>query len=171
MVVCCVKTTLGYQQSVCSEVFIVSLFVSDSKRTPEFLTVVEPTNLRARHKVTKKGKTTDVTYGHIYQINISLRFQRPRQTRWYVFENCYSIAKDGKSFFEKGDSGAGVFLIDKQSKILHPLGIGFSKGKYTFVCKIQHVLERFNLKICKDEFSRTFFTDERKEEMKKIYSE
>ena len=64
-----------------------------------------------------------------------------------------------------------MFLINEHSKILNPLGIGFIKGKWTYVCKIQHVLERFNLKICKDEFSRSFFTDEREEEMKKIYSE
>lgn len=171
MVVWCVKTTLIYQQSVCSNVFIISGFFSDSEQTPEFVPVVEPTDLRAICKVTKKGQTTDVTYGHIYKVNHSFRFEPPGKKRYYFFQNCYCISKDGESFFEKGDSGAGVFLIDEQSKILNPLGIGFIKGKWTYVCKIQHVLERFNLKICKDEFSGSFFTDEREEEMKKIYSE
>lgn len=129
------------------------------------LPIAEPTSLRKTLEVTKKGKTTDVTYGHIVEIDYCAKFPHPSQNgRYYVFYRCYRIAKHGKTFFEKGDSGSGVFLIDNENSILKPLGIGFLKGKWAYVCKIKHVLDRFQLTICKDEFASNFFTSEREEE-------
>ena len=127
------------------------------------LPIAEPTSLGATLKVTKKGKTSDVTYGHIVDINHSARFQR-QKGRYYVFDKCYRIKKDGKTFLESGDSGSGVFLIDEENKTLIPIGIGFLKGKWAYVCKIKHVLDRFQLTICKDEFASNFFNNEREEE-------
>lgn len=126
------------------------------------LPIAEPTSLGATLKVTKKGKTTDVTYGHIIKINHSASLRR-QNGRYYVFDKCYCIKNDRKRFLEGGDSGSGVFLIDAENKTLKPIGIGFITGRtYSYVCKIKHVLDKFQLTICKDEFASNFFTKRKK---------
>lgn len=57
-------------------------------------------------------------------------------------------------FFKIGDSGSGVYLIDRKGSRIQPLGIAFGRySGFTLVCKIKHIAERFDLSVLKDTFS------------------
>lgn len=73
-------------------------------------------------------------------------------------------------FFDEGDSGSGVFLLDDCNRNMTPLGIAFARGDLTnttFVCKIQHIVEKFQLSLCQNQIAEAFATgilnDERDE--------
>ena len=112
-------------------------------------------------KVTKKGNKTGVTYGIIHEVVTSARIDSITDTEFghfYSFNNCYCVrdVTNDTPFFEIGDSGSGVFLIDETNRRLVPLGIAFARGRFgfsTYVCKIKHIAEKFQLKIYQDAFS------------------
>lgn len=63
------------------------------------------------------------------------------------------IDKPGvRKFFEPGDSGSGVYLIDKRGK-KKPLGIAFARSIYgdTVACRIENVTRAFDLSLNDDE--------------------
>lgn len=160
------KTPIN-QQSVCSNVFILRCFFSESEHLPVFLDIIEPTLRRGETlNVTKKGKSTGVTYGSIDKTNYHTRVESSQKGTFYAFKKCYRIRPLNREiFFEDGDSGAGVFLIDEQTKTLKPLGIGFLKGPvYTCVCRIKHFLDEFQLSICEDDFARNYFGNKTEKE-------
>lgn len=108
-------------------------------------------------KVTKKGNKTGVTYGIIHEVVTSARIYSNTDTefgRFYSFNNCYCVrdVRNDKPFFEIGDSGSGVFLIDEHNRRIVPLGIAFARGRFGF-SKIKHIAEKFQLKIYQDAFS------------------
>lgn len=140
--------------------FTYSVWVSFSEPrcTPKALPIAEPhTEPESAHKVIKKGKISDVTFGYITDFNFSFKWKKLHQKEQIIIlPQCYRIArqKADKPFMLKGDSGCGVFLIDEQERILKPLGIGFGIFKtHAIVCKIKHVLDNFNLAIYQDAFS------------------
>lgn len=108
-------------------------------------------------KVTKKGGSTNVTTGTLTEGNSSVRIHSKTKPRcYYSFQNCYTISDDETKlpFFEEGDSGSGVFLLDDCNRNMTPLGIAFARGDLTdttFVCKIQHIVENFQLSICQNQ--------------------
>ena len=110
----------------------------------------------------KKGRTTNVTRG-IYGGEFSLaklHFGFEEKGPFYLFEKCYRIFDEDSTFFDEGDSGSGVFLIDRKGSGIQPLGIAF--GRYcgfTLVCKIKHIAERFHLSVLKDDVSNWFLND------------
>ena len=143
--------------------FTYSVWVSFSEPrcTPKELPIVEPHEPESAcktHKVIKKGKISDVTFGKIYKYNVSCRLKHLSQKgEINVLRKCYTIArqKDDTPFMLKGDSGCGVFLIDEKERNLKPLGIGIGiLGTHAVVCKIKHVLDSFDLAIYQDAFSR-----------------
>ena len=110
----------------------------------------------------KKGATTNVTLG-IYDglcLLATLRFGIQQNGPFYYFEKCYRILDDDDEFFERGDSGSGVFLIDRNSSRIQPLGIAFGRciGS-TLVCNIKHIAERFQFSILKDSFSTSYLNE------------
>lgn len=112
----------------------------------EELTVVSEEDLKPfklkEFKVTKTGRTTGSTKGYIKDRTFSTK---------RIFD-CYSISKEkSDDFSKKGDSGSGVFLVEKD-KTQKPLGIligGLTQSKLKIVCKIDKVLEKLGLKIVK----------------------
>lgn len=115
--------------------------------------------------VRKTGRTTGTTTGilrsasHYPCIGSLLYFGR-----FFDFNSCYFIddddeedveVADRKLFFDRGDSGSAVYLIDNKHnpKIFKPLGIGFAIGIKggTYACKIQEVLREFNIAIYQEQ--------------------
>lgn len=69
--------------------------------------------------------------------------------RYYEFKNCFAVKqKDETTCFDKGDSGSGVFLIDKKDNSLKPLGTAFTffQSK-TAVCKIRQITDAFKVSV------------------------
>lgn len=144
--------------------FTYSIWVSFSEPrcTPKALPIAEPDSepesACKTHKVIKKGKISDVTFGYITDFNFRCRWTHLSKKGEIIYlRQCYRIARqtDDKPFMLQGDSGCGVFLIDEQERILKPLGIGFAITKtHSIVCKIKHVIEYFDLAIYQDAFSK-----------------
>lgn len=112
----------------------------------EELTVVKEDELnplkKLKFKVSKTGRTTGLTTGYIHDEKLSTR-------NW---KDCYCISSGNSvDFSKRGDSGSGVFL-DEKGGTQKPLGIligGLIKKRIKFVCKIDNVLSKHNLKIVK----------------------
>lgn len=127
-------------------------------------------------EVMKTGRTTAITFGQLDQTNEedSIRLYHPPQSdNWYPFEDVYVVQNNlGEAFFEPGDSGSGVFVVEKTEEGNKPgkaLGIlfagtcseevsseevsseeAFSKEVYpeeAYVCKIAKILDTLGLKI------------------------
>lgn len=107
-------------------------------------------------RVTKKGQTTGLTYGLLKSNSLSINISFSRfPGRLISFNNCYEIKDEEteKPFFQEGDSGSGVFVIEN-NKPHRALGIAFAyqtDGDITAVCKIQPIIEACNLTICLEE--------------------
>lgn len=76
-------------------------------------------------RVTKRGQTTHITYGKLVETNFTITIPKTSRKERYCFINCYRIENedDKKSFFEPGDSGSGVFMIDKDNGQLNLWGL------------------------------------------------
>lgn len=101
--------------------------------------------------VKKRGRTTGDTNGKLVDGCFFVRVHSTNvQGRYYKFENCFAVKKINKetNFFDKGDSGSGVFLIDEKDNSLKPLGIAFAfyRSK-TAVCKIRQIINAFNVSV------------------------
>lgn len=98
--------------------------------------------------VVKLGKSTGKTKGKLMHgflsIKVNSKFSAPG---YFAFSNCYAIQEsDEGPFFKNGDSGSGVFVIDKDS--LRPLGIAFAfLNSYTAVCRIDKIVKKLDLEI------------------------
>lgn len=101
-------------------------------------------------RVTKKGRTTGTTIGYLVDNSLSVRINKSFPSKGcFCFCNCYAIENntEDQPFFEAGDSGSGVYVIEKENT-LKPLGIAFAKScLYTAVCKIDKIVEKLNLEI------------------------
>lgn len=99
--------------------------------------------------VKKRGRTTGDTIGKLVNDGFFVRVYSTKvHGRYYEFNNCFAVKqKDETTFFDKGDSGSGVFLIDKDNS-LKPLGIAFAffRSK-TAVCKIRQITDAFKVSV------------------------
>lgn len=101
--------------------------------------------------VKKRGRTTGDTVGKLVGDCMYLRVY-PTQVHetYYEFQNCFAVEQidNGPRFFDKGDSGSGVFVIDEKDSSLKPLGIAFAFFcSKTAVCKIGQITEAFNVTV------------------------
>lgn len=106
--------------------------------------------------VKKRGSSTGDTIGKLAGESEYIRvYSTEIPGRYYDFENCFAVKQidDDTKFFEGGDSGSGVFLIDTQNNSEKPLGIAFafacSKIK-TYVCKIRQITNLFDVSVYDD---------------------
>lgn len=104
--------------------------------------------------VRKKGKATGITEGILVSGLFTMAITRVVYPKIYRFDFCYRIIdKPGvRTFFEPGDSGSGVYLIDNGGK-KKPLGIAFARGIYgdTVACRIENVTRAFDLSLYDEE--------------------
>lgn len=99
--------------------------------------------------VKKRGRTTGDTIGKLVEDNFSVRIYC-RVDEYYEFKNCFGVQKINNEtiFFDQGDSGSGVFLIDENDSSLKPLGIAFASFySETVVCKIGQIVDAFNVSV------------------------
>ena len=125
------------------------------------LQVVDESNLRfdSSVKVIKRGNVTHDTTGILLDKYFSVDIGFDKETRpSYTFKDIYRIVdenrEDAKPFFEIGDSGSGVFVLSDVNQTLKPLGIAFARSQLypvTFVCKIKHIIEEYQLAVCYNE--------------------
>lgn len=122
-------------------------------------------------EVMKTGKTTGITFGELDQTRKdgTIKMYHPSDSdNYYYFENVYVVQnKSGEAFFKPGDSGSGVFVVEKTKEGDKPgkaLGILFA-GMYSeeayseeaysieaypeeaYVCKIAKILDTLGLTI------------------------
>ena len=99
-------------------------------------------------RVRKKGTTTDETEGILVDASLAVCVEVPSpRGGFYFFKECYGISDDKDEFFQQGDSGSGVYLIDRDER-LKPLGIAFARlQSITAVCKISQIIDAFNISV------------------------
>ena len=103
--------------------------------------------------VTKTGRTTFTRKGKLHRVVEFLTF--PKCGVSCEFKNFYSIRNldpPKPPFFDFGDSGSGVYLIDEDGSCNKALGIGFGlmtdtddKTVVTCVCSIRAIVNAFNI--------------------------
>lgn len=117
------------------------------------LQIADETNLLFdSSKVMKIGGTTGETGGLLTGNTFSVCVDKD-VGGFYYFARCFSIESIGRPFFELGDSGSGVFLMEN-GKPTKPLGIAFAKlmiNHDTAVCRIDKIVEAFGLRVCQNE--------------------
>lgn len=105
--------------------------------------------------VKKRGRTTRDTTGKLVGDCMYVRvYSKQVPGRYYEFQNCFAVEQTDNSqrFFDKGDSGSGVFVIDENDKSLKPLGIAFAfYCSKTAVCKIGQITNAFNVSVYDNE--------------------
>ena len=92
--------------------------------------------------VSKQGRSKKVTIGILSENTISIKVNNI----W--FKNCFCIYNysDSEQFFEEGDSGSGVFLIDEKGEPKKALGIAFAfSSTETCVCDIRNIVQAFDI--------------------------
>ena len=117
---------------------------------------VEPAGLR----VFKRGNASCVTEGILHGIRQSAKVDDVFLSRRICFFNkCFAVGdlENSSPFFKKGDSGSGVFVLEKPSQDLKALGIAFAKHKNrdeTLVCKLSDISREFNLSLSQEMFAK-----------------
>lgn len=118
------------------------------------LQIADGTNLLFSRKVMKRGGATGETEGRLTGNTLSVRVDKdPNVGGFYYFSRCFSIDSSDGPFFEKGDSGSGVFLMENE-RPTKPLGIAFAKhmiSQKTAVCRIDKIVEAFGLSVYQNE--------------------
>lgn len=101
-------------------------------------------------KVTKIGRTTGETMGYLIGDDLVCRVDESFMSSGFlIFFDCYSVdnMEIGNPFFRDGDSGSGVYLIDRDES-LKALGIAFAYlSSITAVCKIDMIVDKLDLEI------------------------
>lgn len=125
-----------------------SIFIHPGMETLPIFKVSELDTQRGED-VFKIGRTTGPTTGHLKRTGTSLTFKMDKAKEFMIFKQCYSVEGNGESFFQKGDSGSGVFVITNDGT-LKPLGIAFAFSmSETAVCKIEKIVDKLDLVIIK----------------------
>lgn len=100
-------------------------------------------------KVYKRGRTTSVTEGRLNG-EMTLRIDNPHiQGAILTLKKCLQIER-GRLFFDGGDSGSGVFLLEEKTRRLNPLAIAFGMFEdsgTTLACPLENVLSTLNVSI------------------------
>lgn len=120
-------------------------FLADIKK----LQIADARNLRFDRsiKVFKRGGTTGETEGYLSDNSLSVCLDFTNG--FYFFDRCYAVTSINSPFFEPGDSGSGVFLIENGVPT-KPLGIAFAfhkRSQTTAVCRIDKIIDAFNLSV------------------------
>lgn len=113
------------------------------------LQIADARNLRFDRsiKVFKRGGTTGETEGYLSDNSLSVCLDFTNG--FYFFDRCYAVTSINSPFFEPGDSGSGVFLIENGVPT-KPLGIAFAfhkRSQTTAVCRIDKIIDAFNLSV------------------------
>lgn len=130
--------------------FIISLVTYFVGKIP--LRIADENDLKNAHGtlVRKKGTTTGETEGILVSRIVTVRIDNVTCPVKYRFDFCYEIKNKvgSKPFFEAGDSGSGVYLMDNRGN-KKPLGIAFaySINGNTYACKIENVTRAFDLSL------------------------
>lgn len=109
-------------------------------------------------KVIKTGRTTGTTIGILKNSIFTVRVDKSFLSRGYfAFFNCYAIGNiKNETFFKEGDSGSGVYVLEKD-ETLKPLGIAFAyMTSQTAVFRIDEIVDKFGLQIVRYRNSPTF---------------
>lgn len=119
----------------------------------EILPVADDKNLTfdGTMEVIKSGRSTGTRVGVLQHNILSVRVDKSFLSRGYfAFFKCYAIGNTkSKAFFKGGDSGSGVYVIEKDGT-LKPLGIAFAYLlSQTAVCRIDEIIESLGLEIVK----------------------
>lgn len=107
-------------------------------------------------RVIKRGCRTCETEGFLVNGDYSVCLDEDPNNPtgcFFFFNQCFAIEDIYRSFFDLGDSGSGVFVLEN-GKPTRPLGIAFAKHmvtKTTAVCRIDPVIRAFNLCIYEKE--------------------
>lgn len=125
----------------------------------EILQFVDIQNLANQEMVmvTKTGKATGKTEGVLRRgalfANMCISVCKKR----FYLPGLYIVhdKDNGNPFFEKGDSGSGVFVVGKDNKE-YVLGIGIAvnvnvdgQKRETYVCKIDQIIKNLELTLVK----------------------
>ena len=99
--------------------------------------------------VTKTGRTTFTTKGRLGE-QVDFVSIPNRAGGFSHFENIYSIRNllPSEPFFEPGDSGSGVFLIQENGQNNKALGIAFAydiDNVQTLVCSMKDIVNTFHI--------------------------
>lgn len=114
--------------------------------------------------VIKRNKLTGDTYGVLISDKMSVAIQSPfPYERKYLFDNCFEVHSINKDtpFFSAGDSGSAVYVKGKNN-ILMPLGIAIASQPdgVTCVCRIDKIIQAFNVSIYQVEDEQDMETEE-----------
>lgn len=114
--------------------------------------------------VVKRNKLTGNTYGVLISDNLRVVVQSPfPYARMYFFDNCFGVRSmnENEPFFGLGESGSAVYVKGKNN-ILMPLGIAFAFGPngVTYVCRIDKIIQAFNVSIYQVEDEEDMETEE-----------
>lgn len=97
------------------------------------------------------GETEGLLSGNLLSVCVDKDFNLGG---FYYFSRCcFSIKSIDRPFFERGDSGSGVFLMEN-GRPTKPLGIAFAKlliNHNTAVCRIDKIAEAFGLSVYQHE--------------------
>lgn len=108
--------------------------------------------------VRKKGRVTGITEGILVSGVSTIVVRNGVSPLKYRFDYCYRIINmpGVKNFFKPGDSGSGVYLIDKEGE-KKPLGIAFAytEDGDTLACRIENITRAFDLLLYDEEESVT----------------
>ncbi|XP_052695493.1 uncharacterized protein LOC128173851 isoform X6 [Crassostrea angulata] len=144
-----VEAFFGKHENIDLDFAVVNI-IGSRNGEKEILTVATEDDLiLGEDIVTKRGMTTGTTYGYLMDDSLSLNME----VSGVYFEcyNCYVIENinDDDPFFLEGDSGSGVYVIDKDKrKPNKPLGIAFAfKNWQTAVCNISKIVNQLGLQI------------------------
>lgn len=114
--------------------------------------------------VIKRNKLTGDTYGVLISDEISACVQSSEKVEgFYFFNDCFGVRSmnENKPFFGLRESGSAVYVKGKNN-ILMPLGIAFAcqPDGVTFVCRIDKILQAFNVSIYQVEDEEDMETEE-----------
>ena len=144
-------------------IYIVCLFsLSENNHEGSTLPIADPAE-PAGLRVFKRGNATCLTEGVLCGIRESVNILLG--SRQFFFNKCFVVGdlQNSSHFFKEGDSGSGVFVLDKPSQRLKALGIGFAISQVsgeTFVCKLSHICRDFNLSLSEEIFAKKIERDE-----------
>lgn len=115
----------------------------------EILQFVKREDLTYNERVTKTGKATQKTYGYLTNDIMVADISIPGFITEINLPELYIIKDidENQRFFEKGDSGSGVFVVgeDQQEKVLG-IGIAVSRAEpEAYVCKIDKIVTNLEL--------------------------
>ena len=143
--------------------YIVCLFsLSENNHGGRTLPIADPAE-PAGLRVFKRGNATCLTEGVLCGIRESAKVSNDFCSG--IFNRCFVVSdlENSSHFFELGDSGSGVFVIDKTSQGLKALGIAFARqmiSKETLVCKLSDISREFNLSISQEMFAKKIEREE-----------